>query len=90
MESMWQNMGANSSSKTMIGDIIVINSIVMTTCMSPFSNPLLDFNLMSKFSTFTNKHFCKYYSCISIWCDLIFKMIMVKVALSNKSQCKYA
>jgi hypothetical protein len=28
----------------MIGEMMVINSIVMTTCMSIFSNPLLDFD----------------------------------------------
>jgi len=42
-------MGTNSSSKTMMGDTMVIDSIVMTTCMSPFSNPLLDFDSMQKF-----------------------------------------
>jgi hypothetical protein len=42
MESMWENMGTNSSSnlKAMIGDMMVIDSTIMTTCMSSFSNPL--------------------------------------------------
>jgi hypothetical protein len=62
----------------------------MTTCMSPFSNPLLESNSMLKKLTLTNMHFCKYYSCISIWGDLTLRMIVVKIALSNKSQCKYA
>jgi hypothetical protein len=42
MESMWENMGTNSSSnlKAMIGDMMVIDSTIMTTCMSSFSNAL--------------------------------------------------
>jgi hypothetical protein len=29
----------------------------MTTCMSPFSKPFLNFDSMPKFSTVTNMHF---------------------------------
>jgi hypothetical protein len=60
MESMWKNMRINSSWNAGIDDTIIVDSIVMTTCMSPFSKPLLDFDLMPKFSTFTNMHCCKY------------------------------
>jgi hypothetical protein len=31
-----------------INDTMVVDSIVMTTCMSPFSKPLLDFDSMQK------------------------------------------
>jgi hypothetical protein len=64
MESMWKNMRTNFISKTMMGDIMVIDSTIMTTCMLPFSNPLLDFDSMPKILTFINMHFYKYYSCI--------------------------
>jgi hypothetical protein len=40
-------------------DTMVVNSIVMTICMSPFSKPLLNFKSMQKDSTCTNTHFCK-------------------------------
>ncbi len=63
---MWKNMGINSGWNVRINDTMVVNSIVMTTCMSPFSKPLLDFDPMPKFSTLTNMPFCKCYSCISI------------------------
>jgi hypothetical protein len=66
MESMWKNMGTNLSWNVGIDDTMVVDSIVMTTYMSPFSNPLLDFDLMSKFSNLTNMPFCKCCSCISI------------------------
>ncbi len=89
MESMWKNMGTNSSWNARIDDTIVVDSIVMTTCMSPFSKPLLDFNLMRTFSIFINMPFCKCCSCISIWGDFTLKVIVVKATLSNKSQCKY-
>ncbi len=36
----------------MIGDTMIINSTVMITCMSHFTNHLLDLDSMSKFSTF--------------------------------------
>jgi hypothetical protein len=57
MESMRKNMGTNLSSKAMIADIMIIDSIVQTTSMSPFSNPLLDFDSMLKFLILTNMHF---------------------------------
>jgi len=59
-------MGINLGSKTVIDNTMVINSIVMTTCMSLFSNALLDFDSMPKFSNFTNLFIYKYCSCISI------------------------
>jgi hypothetical protein len=46
-----------NQSKVMIGDIIIINSTIMTTCMSPFSNPFLDFDSMLKFLTLINMPF---------------------------------
>jgi hypothetical protein len=64
MESMWKNIGTGS--KIVMGDTMVDDSIVMTTCMSPFSNPLLDFDSMLKILTLINMPFCKYCSCISI------------------------
>jgi hypothetical protein len=63
---------------------------VMTICMSPFSKPLLGFDSLPKFSTFTNMHFYKCYSCIFIWNNCTFKVIVVRVSLFNKSKCKYA
>jgi hypothetical protein len=50
-------MGTNSGSKIVMGDTMVIDLTIMTTCMSPFSNPLLDFDSMPKFLTFTNMPF---------------------------------
>ncbi len=88
MESMWKNMETHFGSKIVISDIMVIDSIVMTTCMSPFSKPLLDFDSMPKFSTFTNMSFCIYYSYISIWSDLTLRLIVVRATMFNKSQCK--
>jgi hypothetical protein len=61
-----KKMGINSSWNVGINDTMVVDSIVMITCMSPFSKPLLDFDSMSKFSTFTNMPFYKCCSCISI------------------------
>jgi hypothetical protein len=37
---MWKNMGISSGWNVRIDDTMVVNSIVMTTCMSPFSEPL--------------------------------------------------
>jgi hypothetical protein len=72
---MWKNMGTNLGWNVGIDDTMVIDSNVMTTCISPFSKPLLDFHSMPKSSTFTNMLSCKF---------------VVKISLSNKSQCKYA
>ncbi len=66
MESMWNNMGINIGWNAKNYDIMIVNSILMTTCMSPFSKPLLEFDSILKFSTFTNMPFCKCCSCISI------------------------
>ncbi len=52
MESLWKNIETNLGSKAMIGDTMITNSIVMITCMSHFTNHLLDLDSMSKFSTF--------------------------------------
>jgi hypothetical protein len=57
-------MGTNLGSKTMIDDTMVVNSIIMTTCMSSFSNPLLDFDSRPKISTLRNMPFFKYCSWI--------------------------
>jgi hypothetical protein len=67
MESLWKNIEINSGSKAMIGDTMIVNSIIMITCMSHFTNHLLDLNSMSKNLTFKNILFCKYYSCIFIY-----------------------
>ncbi len=46
MESMWKDMGTNSSWNGRINDTMVVDSIIMTICMSPFSKPFLDFDSM--------------------------------------------
>jgi hypothetical protein len=66
MKSMWKNMGTNLGWNVGIDDTMIVDSIVMTTCMSPFSKPLLDFDSMPKNFTLTNMSFCKCYSYISI------------------------
>jgi hypothetical protein len=76
-------MGTNFSSKTMMGNTMVIDSTIMTTCMLLFSNPFLNFDSMPKKLTLTNMVFCKYYSCISIWSDLILKVIVVRATNHN-------
>ncbi len=50
-------MGTNSRWNAKIDDRMVVDPIVMTTCMSPFSKPFLNFDSMPKFSTVTNMHF---------------------------------
>jgi hypothetical protein len=40
MESMWKNIGISASWNARIDDTMVVNSIVMITCMSRFSKPL--------------------------------------------------
>jgi hypothetical protein len=40
---MWKNMGTILGWNEGIDDTMVVDSIVMTTCMSPFSKPFLDF-----------------------------------------------
>ncbi len=50
-------MGINLGWNVGNDHIIVVNSIVMITCMSPFSKPLLDFDSMPKFPTFVNMSF---------------------------------
>jgi len=57
MQSMWKNMGINSNSNVGIDNTMVVDAIVMTTCMSPFLKPLLNFDTMQKISTFTNMSF---------------------------------
>jgi hypothetical protein len=44
MEFMDKNMKWKSNKKTMIDDTMVFNSTMMTTCMSHFSNPFLNFD----------------------------------------------
>jgi hypothetical protein len=63
---MWKNMGINSNLNVGIDNTMVVDAIVMTTCMSPFLKPLLNFDTMPKFSTFTNMPFYKCCSCIFI------------------------
>jgi hypothetical protein len=48
MESMWKDMGINLSWNAQIDDTMVVESIVLTTCMSPFSKLVLDFDSMPK------------------------------------------
>jgi hypothetical protein len=56
---MWKNMGINLGWNARIDDTMVVDSIVMTTCISFFSKPLLDFDSMLKISTLTNMPLCK-------------------------------
>jgi hypothetical protein len=66
---------------------MVIDSNVITTCMSPFSKHILSFNYRPDVFTLTNMFFCK----CSFLIHFTFKTTMVKVIkLSNKSQWKYA
>jgi hypothetical protein len=61
MESMCKNMGINSCWNARIDDTMVIDSIIMTTCVSYFPKPLLNFDLMPKFSTLTKHAFLQMY-----------------------------
>ncbi len=87
---MWKNMGTNLGWNARIDDTMVVDSIIMTTRISFFSKHFLDFDSMPKFSTLTNMPFYKCCSCITICGDFTLKVIVVRVAMSNKSQCKYA
>jgi hypothetical protein len=53
MEFVWKNIRINLGWNSKINNTMVIDSKVMTTCMSPFSKPLLDFGLMPKQFTVT-------------------------------------
>jgi hypothetical protein len=44
-----EKMGIKSGWNAKINDTMVVNLIVMTTCMSIFSKPFLDFDSMLKF-----------------------------------------
>jgi hypothetical protein len=59
-------MGTNSGWNAGIDDTMVVDSIVITTCISPFSKPILDFDSIQKKFTLTNMPFYKSYSCICI------------------------
>jgi hypothetical protein len=48
-----KNMRINLGWNARINDTMVVDSIVMITCMSRFSKGLLDFNSMPKVSTLT-------------------------------------
>jgi len=50
---VWKNIKINLGWNSKINNTMVIDSKVMTTCMSPFSKPLLDFGLMPKKFTIT-------------------------------------
>jgi hypothetical protein len=63
---IYVKMGIKLGWNAWINDTMVVDSIVMITCMSPFSKPLLDFDSMQKNSTFTNMPFYKCCSCIFI------------------------
>jgi len=49
-----------SSWNPKIDNLMVIDLIIMTTCMSPFSKLFVDFDSMPKFSILTNMWFCKF------------------------------
>ncbi len=42
-------MGINSGWNVRIDDTMVVDSIMMTSCMSPFAKPFLDFDSMQKY-----------------------------------------
>jgi hypothetical protein len=53
---MWKNMGINLDWNAKVNDTMdLVDLIIMITCMSPFSKPLLDFDLMLK-SFHLHKH----------------------------------
>ncbi len=85
---VWKNIETNSRWKLEIDDITVVNSIVMTICIPPFSKPRLDFDFTPKWSIPTYIPYCKSYSYISMWW-IHPKVIVVKANLFSKSQCKY-
>jgi hypothetical protein len=62
MESILKNIKIDSNLKTMIENTMVVNSIVMTICMSYISNHVLNFDSMLKFSTLKSIPLCKYCS----------------------------
>jgi hypothetical protein len=72
-----KNIGINLGWKLEIEDTMVVNSIIMTICISPFSKPCLDFDYMPKKFTLTYIIFFKSYSYISIWIDFTNKVTMV-------------
>ncbi len=52
MESMWEKkMRISLSWNAKIDDTMIIDSIIMRTCMSPFSKPLLDLTQYKKISS---------------------------------------
>jgi hypothetical protein len=57
---MCKNIRTYSSWNPKIDNLMVIDLIVMTTCMSPFSKLFVDFDSMPKFSILTNMCFCKF------------------------------
>jgi hypothetical protein len=61
-----ENIGINLGSKVMIDDKMVIDWIVITTCMSPFSNPFWTLTQCRNFWLSQTWFFCKYYSYIFI------------------------
>jgi hypothetical protein len=48
MEFVWKNIRINLGWNSKTNNTMVIDPKVMTTSMSPFSKPLLDFGLMPK------------------------------------------
>jgi hypothetical protein len=87
VKNMRINLGWNSK----INNTTVIDSKVMTTCMSPFSKPLLDFGLMPKKIIVTKNALLQM---------LLMHLYMMQFQpqsdcgqsyhVFNKSQCKYA
>jgi hypothetical protein len=60
MEFVWKNIRINLGWNSKINNTMVIDSKVMTTCMPPFSKPLLDFGSMPKENYYhKNMPFCK-------------------------------
>ncbi len=81
MESIWKNRGTNSSWKLKIDNTMVVDSTIVTMCMSQLSKPCLDLDSMPK-NPPSN-------ACICIWGDFTLKVIVVKTVMSSQSQCKY-
>lgn len=71
-----------------INETTIIYLTTLTTSMSPFSKPLLDFDYIPKFPPFTYIPFFKTCSCIFMKDDYTLKVTMVRIFIFNKSQCK--
>ncbi len=75
---MWKNMGTNSNWNVRIDDTMVVDVIVMTTCMSPFLT-LIQCQNFPRLQTCLSTNVV----CAFLWGNFTLKVIMVKATLSN-------